>query len=147
RSQTAAKAEQPPKKRAATTKSRLGATALRWRRHSESTLPEKGFDAVDLGQGRRHGGSNEHFKQRFDLFGRVAARFADLDAATMTNLNRDFRLIDEQRRRRENDHYGSTFRNEMRQLLEDCAAGQEDAFLKWLRTWRRRCVPRAEVYA
>ena len=96
----------------------LVAHTKRWLgRHVQLHVPRQ-FHAGDLGQGRQKGGSETHYKARFELFLRVVHHFGNLDPTIENNLDRQFRRIDTLRRRDRigwiSASYGSRFRDEMK---------------------------------
>ena len=112
---------------------------------------ERGFDAVDLGQGLENAGGEKHYKTRFELFLRVVQRFDNLDPNVANNLDRVFRTIDNHRRYEQlpwkSKAYGSVFRNDMKALLAAHAAGDTSALAEWVRLWSDRAGVRADVVA
>ena len=119
---------------------KLGRTALRWRSCQRA---KKAFDSADLGQGKKGGGTQAHFRNRRDLFARVAAKFT-LDEAEVVNMDRTFKLIDEHRRRSLGPAYGSEFMKDMRKLCDQQKEGRQDALSRWVRLWQKR-VPAAGI--
>ena len=120
----------------------LVANTRRWLgRHVQLHVPRQ-FHAGDLGQGRKMGGSETHYKARFELFVRVVHRFGDLDPVLVNNLDRQFRRIDTWRRRDRfgwvSESYGSQFRDEMKELLAAHGRGEQSALADWLKRWMRR---------
>ena len=120
----------------------LVAHTKRWLgRHVQLHVPRQ-FHAGDLGQGRKKGGSETHYKARFELFVRVVHRFGNLDATIENNLDRQFRRIDTLRWRDRfgwiSESYGSLFRDEMKDLLAACDRVEKSALADWIKKWIRR---------
>ncbi len=127
----------------------VAASARRWLgQHVQLHLP-RDFDAADLGQGRCAGGAQAHYGHRFELFLRVVRKYGNVDPSVEVNLDRTFAKIEEHRRKHSVDalsrNYGSTFRNEMKALLEKLDAGEGGALNAWIDKWTRRVVPRADI--
>ena len=93
---------------------------------ADSTAP-KGFDAADLGQGTKGGGTACHRKNRFDLFSRVCLRSPRLSSAMANDLERAFRLWDAAMARQHSAVWGHTMRDKMRRLLDSAEKGNSDA--------------------
>ena len=110
-------------------------------RHVQLHVPRQ-FHSGDLGQGQKSGGTQKHYKARFELFVRVVNRFDNLKPVIINNLDRYFHRIDTLRRRDRfgwiSESYGSRFRNEMQDLLDALERGEMSALVDWIRTWIER---------
>lgn len=127
---------------------RLERRALRLRRAGASAHPRarRGFDAADLGQGRRGGGGERYRRNRFDLAARVATAFPALAGDARGDWDRCLRIWDARRCREHGAAWGHMFREEMKAVV---AAGRSGDLEAWTRfTGRvRREVPDAEITA
>ena len=97
------------------------------------------FDAKDLGQGKIYGGGEKARLNRFELFVRAAKHFDALDPTFLNNLKHHFEKIDTYRRAggsaSRSDAYGSAFKREMEDLIEDHKRGDKGALARWIRSW------------
>ena len=109
-------------------------------------MGSKGFDAADLGQGRKYGGGAVYRKNRLDLLTRVAKSFPALVGELQTDWMRNFRLWDAQNSRRYSAAWGHVFRDEMRSLLQAKKMGQREALERFALRLARE-VPSAEIRA
>jgi len=125
---------------------------LRLRRQEQSNgtvdfdTASKGFDAADLGQGRKHAGGVVYRKNRLDLLMRVSRHFPALTGKMQEYWMRNFRLWDAQNSRRYSAAWGHVFRDEMRALLQAQKMGQREALQRFAERLARE-VPSAEIRA
>ena len=76
----------------------------------------KGFDAADLGPGKKAGGGIVHRKDRHELTLRVAAAVLPLRDKLAVNLERKWKLWDAAMSRRVAEAWGHMLRNQKLQL-------------------------------
>ena len=123
---------------------------LRLRRQEKSNgtvdidMASKGFDATDLGQGRKHAGGVVYRKNRLDLLMRISRHFPALTGKIQEDWMRNFRLWDAQNSRRYSAAWGHVFRDEMRALLQAQKMGQREALQRFAERLARE-VPSAEI--
>jgi hypothetical protein len=106
----------------------------------------KGFDAADLGQGKKNGGSKIHSDNRHELFARVAVNFPALAGELAVNFNRTWNLWDAQMSRRHSDRWGHMFRDKMLRMQATGKAGDNAAMRRFTEQMVRE-VPSAEIAA
>ena len=102
---------------------------LRLAQHSKSEAAcaaPKGFDAADLGQGAKGGGTAWHRKNRLDLFSRVCLRFPRLSGAMTNELERAFKIWDASMARQHSAAWGHMMRDEMRRLIDAADKGNSE---------------------
>ena len=123
---------------------------LRRREQSKGTVDfdmgSKGFDAADLGQGRKNGGGAVYRKNRLDLLIRVAKSFPALAGDLQGDWMRSFRVWDAQHSRRYSAAWGHVFLDELRSLLQAKKMGQREALARFALRLARE-VPSAEIRA
>ena len=107
-------------------------------------LPTKGFDAADLGQGRKGGGGLMHQRARASLWRRVVALFPDLPEHIRADMDRTWQRFDEVGARRLGPAWGHVVRDEMLKLKTAAEQGDKRALLCFCRE-QRRLVPKAEI--
>ena len=123
----------------------IAASARRLLRRPVCLHVPREFTASDLGQGRCAGGTQAHFRCRFELFARIARLYGNLDEEVQANLDRTFKRIDDHRRKAGGDlagrHYGSVFRDAMKELQAKYRAGEKAALAQWIEKWAKRAGP------
>ena len=126
--------------------------ALRLKRHASraptaaSAEGRKGFDAADLGQGRKSGGGPLHRRNRRELMLRVANAFPALAGEAASAWEKDMRLWDALLCRRRGPAIGHVVRDLMKKVLDAGAAGGTDAFRRFTRGVAHE-VPKPEIVA
>ena len=116
----------------------IAASARRLLRRPVCLHVPREFTASDLGQGRCAGGTQVHFRCRFELFARIARLYGNLGEEVQANLDRVFKMIDDHRRHAGGGkRYGSVFRNDMKDLQAKYRAGEMEALLEWVLQWLR----------
>ena len=111
---------------------------------SPRQVPPKAFDAVDLGQGRKHGGGLLFQRARQNLWQRVVRLFPDLPEVVRVDVDRTYRLWDVAESRRLGIAWGHVYRNEMLKLKRAAEGGDRDALLRFVRA-QQRIIPAAEI--
>ena len=123
----------------------IAASARRLLRRPVCLHVPREFTASDLGQGRCAGGTQAHFRCRFELFARIARLYGNLDEEVQANLDRTFKRIDDHRRKAGGElagkRYGSVFRDDMKELQAKYRAGEKAALAQWIEKWARRAGP------
>ena len=108
-------------------------------------MAHREFTASDIGQGRRVGGTQAHFRCLFELFARIARLYGNLDEEVQAHLDRTFKRIDDHRRKAGGDlagkRYGSVFRDDMKELQAKYRAGEKAALAQWIEKWAKRAGP------
>jgi len=129
----------------------IAASARRWLRKPVRLDVPREFTASDLGQGRCAGGTQAHFRCRFELFLRIARLYGNLEDEVQANLDRKFKRIDDHRRKSGGDlaskRYGSVFRDDMKELQMKYRAGEKAALAEWIEKWAKRAGPGLGVSA
>ena len=90
------------------------------------TAPQ-GFDAADLGQGAKGGGTAWQWKKRLDLCARVRRRFPCLLRSIANDMERAFRLWDTSLARQHLADWGHMMRNEIARMLASADKGDSGA--------------------
>jgi len=95
----------------------------------------KAFDPNMLGQGKPHGGTATHRKERMDFLDRVKAKFPALRPELENNWGQ-FKIVFEEQNYRihglQGGSYGSWFLKEMQVLINKRQEGSQDALEKWI---------------
>jgi len=123
----------------------IAASARRLLRRPVCLHVPREFTASDLGQGRCAGGTQAHFRCRFELFARIARLYGNLGEEIQANLDRVFKRIHDHRRHAGGElagkRHGSALRNDMSTLQAKYRAGEMEALLEWVLTWAKRTGP------
>ena len=126
--------------------------ALRLKRHAArapaaaSEGGRKGFDAADLGQGRKSGGGPLHQRNRRELMLRVANAFPASAGEEASARERDWRLWGALMCKRHGPAIGHVVRDLMNKVLDAGAAGGTDVFRRFTRGVARE-VLKPEIVA
>ena len=107
----------------------------------------KSFEATDLGQGHKSGGTAEHARARLQVLDRIRLRGKPLLPEQENDWEWFKRHWDKIRPSRMHERqkcaWGSEFKNIANDLIKRIAAGETDALSKWMASQARQylCLP------